>query len=158
MKAEPLTESGILLSQGTRLDGQGESMARRRYQRGYLYSRGKKTSVWIGRWREDVMRSDGSIQRIKRSIVIGTRTEIPTRRLAERRFETVLSRVNSPSYRPGRVATFAEFAERWRTEVLIYRKPSGARAADLFDFEVRTWVPEQPGPAGVRTPLPDSPL
>ena len=76
------------------------------------------------------MRSDGSIQRIKRSIVIGTRTDIPTRRLAERRFETMLSRVNSPSYRPGRVATFAEFAERWRTEVLIHRKPSGARAAE----------------------------
>src|SRR6202022_4660748 len=73
MKAEPLTESGILLSQRQRLDGQGESMARRRYQRGYLYLRGKKTSAWIGRWREDVMRSDGSIQRIKRSIVIGTR-------------------------------------------------------------------------------------
>lgn len=105
-------------------------MARRRYQRGYLYLRGKKTSVWIGRWREDVMRSDGSIQRIKRSIVIGMRTDIPTRRLAERRFETILSRVNSPSYRPGRVATFAEFAERWRTEVLIHRKPSGARAAE----------------------------
>jgi len=105
-------------------------MARRRYQRGYLYLRGKKTPVWIGRWREDVMRTDGSIQRIKRSIVIGTRTEIPTRRLAERRFETMLSRVNSPSYRPGRVATFAEFADRWRTEVLIHRKPSGARAAE----------------------------
>ena len=105
-------------------------MARRRYQRGYLYLRGKKTSVWVGRWREDVMRSDGLVQRIRRSFVIGTRTEIPTRRLAERRFETMLSRVNSPSYRPGRVATFAEFADRWRTEVLIHRKPSGARAAE----------------------------
>lgn len=105
-------------------------MARRRYQRGYLYLRGKKTSVWIGRWREDVMRSDGSVQRIRRSIVIGTRTEFPTRRLAERRFDTMLSRVNAPSYRPGRIATFAEFAERWRTEVLIHRKPSGARAAE----------------------------
>jgi integrase len=130
MKAEPLTKSVILLSQGQRLDGQGESMARRRYQRGYLYLRGKKTSVWVGRWREDVMRSDGLVQRIRRSFVIGTRTEIPTRRLAERRFETMLSRVNSPRYRPGRVATFAEFADRWRTEVLIHRKPSGARAAE----------------------------
>ena len=105
-------------------------MARRRYQRRYLYLRGKKTSAWIGRWREDVMRSDGSVQRIRRSIVIGTRTEFPTRRLAEPRFDTMLSRVNSPSYRPGRVSTFAEFAERWRTEVLIHRKPSGARAAE----------------------------
>ena len=28
----------------------------------------------------------------------------------------------------------------------------------LLDFQVGTRVPEQPGPAGVRTPLPDSPL
>jgi integrase len=42
----------------------------------------------------------------------------------------MLSCVNAPSYRPGRIATLAEFAERWRTEVLIHRKPSGVRAAE----------------------------
>lgn len=68
-------------------------MARRRYQRGYLYLRGRKTSVWVGRWREDVMRSDGSVQRIRRSLVIGTRADFPTRRLAERQFETLLARI-----------------------------------------------------------------
>ncbi len=105
-------------------------MARRRYQRGYLFSRGRRASVWVGRWREDVIRSDGSVKRIKRSVVIGTKTEFPTRRLAERRFETLLARINAPSYRPGRIATLAEFAERWRTEVLIHRKPSSIKAAD----------------------------
>jgi integrase len=105
-------------------------MARRRYQRGYLYLRGRRTSVWVGRWREDVMRSDGSVQRIRRSFVIGTRTEFPTRRLAERQFETLLARINAPSYRPGRVASLAEFADRWRREVLIHHKPSSIKAAN----------------------------
>jgi integrase len=120
----------MLLSQGQRLDGQGESMARRRYQRGYLYLRGRKTSVWVGRWREDVMRSDGSVQRIRRSLVIGTRADFPTRRLAERQFETQLARINAPSYRPGRIASLAEFADRWRREVLIHHKPSSIKAAN----------------------------
>jgi integrase len=120
----------MLLSQGQRLDGQGESMARRRYQRGYLYLRGRRTSVWAGRWREDVMRSDGSVRRIRRSFVIGTRADFPTRRLAERQFETLLARFNAPSYRPGRIATLAEFADRWRREVLIHHKPSSIKAAN----------------------------
>ena len=105
-------------------------MARRRYQRGYLYFRGRRTSVWVGRWREDVMRSDGSVQRIRRSLVIGTRTDFPTRRLAERQFEALLARINAPSYRPGRIANLAEFADRWRREVLIHHKPSSIKAAN----------------------------
>ena len=105
-------------------------MARRRYQRGYLYLRGRRTSVWVGRWREDVMRSDGSVQRIRRSLVIGTRADFPTRRLAERQFETLLARINAPSYRPGRIASLAEFADRWRREVLIHHKPSSIKAAN----------------------------
>jgi len=120
----------MLLSQGQRLDGQGESMARRRYQRGYLYLRGRRSSVWVGRWREDVMRSDGSVRRIRRSLVIGTRADFPTRRLAERQFETLLARINAPSYRPGRIASLAEFADRWRREVLIHHKPSSIKAAN----------------------------
>src|SRR5437667_11758832 len=39
--------------------------------------------------------------------------------------EDVLDNV---SYRPGRAATFAEFIERWRAEVLPTQKPSSARA------------------------------
>ena len=105
-------------------------MARRRYQRGYLYLRGRRTSVWVGRWREDVMRSDGSVQRIRRSLVIGTRADFPTRRLAERQFETLLARINAASYRPGRIASLAEFADRWRREVLIHHKPSSIKAAN----------------------------
>src|SRR5712692_1132174 len=127
---ERLTTSAIIHVQGQRLHGPGESMARRRYQRGYLFLRGMRISVWVGRWREDVIRAGGFVGRIKRSVVIGTKTEFPTRRLAERQFETLLARINAPSYRPGRIASLAEFADRWRREVLIHHKPSSIKAAN----------------------------
>ncbi|MGC2828321.1 MAG: site-specific integrase [Candidatus Acidiferrum sp.] len=104
-------------------------MARRRYQNGCVFLRGKNP-VWVGRYREDVIGPDGHPVRVLKSIVLGTKRELPTKRLAERRMDTELSRVNSPAYRPGRVATLEEFAERWRREVLSKRKSSTIHAAE----------------------------
>jgi hypothetical protein len=90
-------------------------MARRRYQFGrvlLVLLRGKKCQKWIGRWREDVIEPDGSTRRIERSAVLGTRDQIPTARLARRCLDLILANVNSPDYRPYRVATLAEFSER----------------------------------------------
>ncbi len=108
---------------------EGSSMARRRYQNGCLFLRGKNP-VWVGRYREDEIGPDGHPVRVLKSIVLGTKRELPTKRLAERRMESELSRVNSPAYRPGRVATLEEFAERWRREVLSKRKSSTIHAAE----------------------------
>lgn len=104
-------------------------MARRRYQTGWVFLRGKNPPKWIGRYREDTLGQDGIVRRVKNSIVLGTKAELPTKRLAQRRLELILARINAPEYRPGRVATVAEFAERWKTEVLAQRKPSTIRAA-----------------------------
>lgn len=104
-------------------------MARRRFQTGCVFLRGKNP-VWVGRYREDVISPDGHPIRVLKSIVLGTKKELPTKRLAERRMEMDLARINSPSYRPGRVATLEEFAERWRREVLSKRKPSTIHAAE----------------------------
>jgi len=81
-------------------------MARRRYQFGRVLLRGKKCQKWIGRWREDVIEPDGSTRRIERSAVLGTRDEIPTARLARRCLDLILANINSPDYRPGRVASW----------------------------------------------------
>ncbi len=67
---------------------------------------------------------------MKPSVVLGTKTEIPTLRLARRRLDAVLARINAADYRPGRVATVAEFAERWKEEVLVHHKPSTVKAAE----------------------------
>lgn len=106
------------------------SMARTRYQKGCVFLRGKN-AVWIGRYREDVVLSDEEAPvRVLKSIVLGTKGELPTKRLAERKLESVLFRINSVSYRPGRIATIGDFAETWKREVLSKRKPSTIHAAE----------------------------
>jgi hypothetical protein len=44
-----LTAGAIIVGEGQRFDGQGESMARRRYQKGRVVLRGKAHPVWVGR-------------------------------------------------------------------------------------------------------------
>ena len=103
-------------------------MARKRYQHGRVFLKGKKKEKWVGRYREDVADITGTTKRIRRSVILGTKRELPTKRLAERRLAAVLARINCLDYRPGRAATFGEFIERWKTEVLTTQKPSSARA------------------------------
>src|SRR5215471_170283 len=109
--------------------GKGGSMARKRFQRGSVYLCGK-TPMWYGRYREDVVGEDGERKRIRRNVLLGSKKEYPTQRLAERALDRLLFRINDPSYRPSRVATVAEFAERWKEQVLSQRKPSTRKAAE----------------------------
>jgi integrase len=85
---------------------------------------------WYGRYRESVIGLDGREVRIRRSTLLGSKDEFPTKRLAERRLEILLAPINSLTYRPGRIATVAEFAERWKQEVLCKRKASTIHAAE----------------------------
>ena len=100
------------------------SMARRRYQKGSLFLRGKREKVWVGRWLEDEIHLDGSVHRRHRSEVLGSIKDYPTKRLAHRALEHRLAEVNSVTYRPKHTITFEEFAERWKQSVLPQHKPS----------------------------------
>jgi integrase len=104
-------------------------MAQRRYQKGRVFLRGKREPVWVGRWREDRALENGGVERIEKATILGTGRELKTKRLAQRRLDLILCRINAPEYRPGRVASIAEFAEKWQAEILIHRKPSTVRAA-----------------------------
>jgi integrase len=108
--------------------GKENSMARKRYQTGRVFLKGKNEEKWVGRYREDVVEVTGTTRRVRRSVILGTKRELPTKRLAERRLAAILSRINCLDYRPGRAATFGEFIERWKTEVLTTQKPSSVRA------------------------------
>jgi integrase len=108
---------------------EGGSMARRRFQKDRIFLRGKKTPVWVRRWREDVIGEDGKVRRVERSEILASKRELPTKRLAERVLEERMGRINSPGYRPVRIGTVEEFSERWTAEVLSQYKPSTVRAA-----------------------------
>jgi integrase len=103
-------------------------MARKRYQQGSVYLVGKNKDKWVGRYREDVIGIEGDTRRVRREVILGNKRDLPTKRLAQRRMDAVLARVNGLDYRPGRVATFEEFVERWKVEVLITQQLSSIRA------------------------------
>src|SRR5258706_11726373 len=109
--------------------GLGGDLARRRYQKGSIFF-SKKRQEWLGRYREDTIRPDGTIIRTRPQIVLGTKRELPTQRLAARKLDEILSRINHVAYQPTRIATVGEFAVRWREEVLAKRKPSTVRSAN----------------------------
>lgn len=101
----------------------GGQMARRRYQRGGLRLVGGR---WKLEWREDVVLPSGSVARRRRAETLGTIEELPTERMARRAADAVLARagINALDYKPGRVATFGDFAELWERDVLALQKPS----------------------------------
>jgi integrase len=129
---QPEPETLMLRAQGQAANERGGSLARRRYQRGMLIhkrktdSQGrvdKERSVWIGRWREDEIR-EGGVYRVRKCEVLGSLAEFATRKLALRELERRVSSINDPGYRARPVAKFRDFAERWKSTVLIQHKPS----------------------------------
>ena len=138
MVATPQFESRLAASEGTiRAEGyiadeQGESLARKRYQRGTLILKEKRDehdridkerSFWIGRWREDEIRGE-KVHRARTWQELGSLASLPSRRLALRELEKQIASINDPGYRARPIATFAEFAKRWESIVLVQHKPS----------------------------------
>jgi len=103
-----------------------EKMVRRRFQRGSVLLRGKRKQKWVGRWREDVINSQGQLVRINRKEVFGTKSDFPTKKLAMRELEVRIAPINSVNYRALRTAAFAEFAEIWKNNVLTQHKTINA--------------------------------
>jgi integrase len=117
------TKCARLPAQGQRIGERGGNLARRRFQKGRVFLRGKKNPVWVGRWREDVIEA-GRVHRVERSEVLGLKSDYPTKRLALRELEKRLVVVNDPRTRARPTATFQEFASRWESLVLTQHKPS----------------------------------
>src|SRR5690348_861157 len=117
------------------------SMARRRYQTGRVFIRGKKNPVYIGRYRDDVIGPDGKTRRIERSVILGSVSELKTEKNARRAFEPFLAGVNSVDYRPRRFANIGEFSEGWEREVLQHHNPSSIKAAQShLRTYIRPWL------------------
>jgi integrase len=95
-------------------------MARnRRFQHGSLFKRGTRTKVWVARWWEDVIGTEGKSERVRRSEALGSVADIPTRRQAERILSDRLRSINSGDYRPQSSCTLSDFVHRtWFPEVL----------------------------------------
>ncbi len=84
-------------------------MARRRYQTGCLFVRGKRRKMWVARWREDVIKPNGSLGRVIRSEVLGPVSEL-SKREAHKLLESRLRPLNEGRHQPQSTISFAAFA------------------------------------------------
>jgi integrase len=108
----------------------GESVARRRYQRGSAY-KNKPGTVWLGMYSEYVLDSHGVEKRARRQVVLGpvrkTDGTQMTKREAQRLLQPYVDRVNLSLSEPAREhksATFEAFAQIWERDYLCLSKPS----------------------------------
>ncbi len=94
-------------------------MARRSFQQGSLFQRGTRRKLWVARWWEDVMQADGALGRLRRSEIVGTVAELPTRRKAMQVLSQKLMAINSGEARPHSIRTFEDFAKNdWMPVIL----------------------------------------
>src|ERR1700737_1637427 len=97
----------------------GGTMVRRGFQQGMLFQRGTRRKLWVARWWEDVIRPDGALGRLRRSEVIGTVAEYPTRRQAMQLLSQKLRALNSGDARPQSTQTFADLVKNdWMPVIL----------------------------------------
>ena len=92
-------------------------MALRRYQNGYLVVRGKGShKKWVARWRQDIVRTDGTVERRNRSQVLGRVEDISSREA--RRLLASLLKDGEQVQKEQAAMTFGEFARKWEDTVL----------------------------------------
>ncbi len=110
----------------------GGRMSRRRcHQEGSLFKRGTRKKVWVARWWEEAIGSENKIERIRRSEVLGTIAEIPTKREAQQLLDDLLRRTNSGEHRPQAILTFKSFVEdRWKPDLYPTLKFSSRKFYD----------------------------
>jgi integrase len=95
-----------------------ESVARPRWQQGWLFQRGKRKVVWVARYREDVIAEDGTRRRRIRSVVVGPVREV-SKRQAQRKLSELLAAINQGTHKPEVMITFERFVlERFEPNIL----------------------------------------
>jgi len=108
----------------------GDSVARRRYQRGSVYQNKAKT-VWLGNYTEYVLDSDGQEKRVRHELVLGPIRRADriamSKREAQRALQPYVDRVNSSLSAPAREhksTTLDAFVQIWDRDYLSLSKPS----------------------------------
>ena len=105
-------------------------MARRRFQCGCIFLRGK-CPVWVARMRKYTTQLDGKSRAQHLSVVLGSLRDLPTERAARRRLDPLLTNINSLAARPLRVATVSDFADHWARAFVAHLKPSTQRVTSV---------------------------
>ena len=117
----------LTTAEARRATEKGHSVARPRWQRGWLFKRGKRNPVWVGRFREDALSDDCSRVRRQKSVILGFVREL-SKREALRRLSERLALINQGRHKPELLATFERFVlDRWEPNILPMLRFSTAR-------------------------------
>jgi integrase len=109
-----------------------------RYQDGCLFIRGKKRKVWVARWRQDVIATDGTVQRVLRSEVLGPVSEIAGRREARVLLNNRLASINSGQRGAEATMTFGIFvAKQFMPDILPTLKYA---TREIYTFLLRKHI------------------
>jgi integrase len=117
----------LTAAEARRATEKGNSVARPRWQRGWLFKRGKKNPVWVCRFREDGIAENGLRIRRQRSVVLGPVRELSKREALSRVSDRV-AQINQGRHKPELLSTFERFVlERWEPNILPMLRFSTAR-------------------------------
>jgi integrase len=96
-------------------------LLRRRFQKGHLFSRGKRQKVWVGRYLEPIL-DNGKIRTVLRSKVIGPCKDM-SKSAARTTLQGWLRPLNEGVHIPIETAGFQEFYGKWERDLLpTYRE------------------------------------
>jgi integrase len=85
--------------------------------------------MWVARWREDVIRPDGTLGRVLRSEVLGPVSEIRSQREARQLLQSRIAPINQGRHKPQSTMTFGAFVEeQFQTAVMPTLKFSTRRS------------------------------
>jgi integrase len=112
-------------------------MARPRYQDGSLFIRGERIKVWAARWREDVIREDGTLHRTQPTVVLGALSEL-SRREARSLLQKRVTEINQGRHRARPMMTLEKFStDHWEAGALLALKPSSIR---IYKFNLDKYI------------------
>lgn len=119
VKAVDTTNCATLApAEGRRATESEKTVARPRWQSGFIRKRGKRKPVWVGCYREDRIAEDGSRIRVQRSVVLGSVGDLGKRE-AQRRLSERLAAINQGRHKPEVMISFERFvAERFEPNIL----------------------------------------
>jgi integrase len=95
----------------------GGKLARKKhFQHGSLFKRGKRNKVWVARFREPIPGPNGETVFVRRSEILGSVADLPTKREAETLLSDRLRRLNSADYHPRSCCSFRSFIQEWEAQ------------------------------------------
>jgi integrase len=111
-------------------------MARPRHQKGSLVVRGKPKR-YVLRWREDVVKPDGTIERIQHAETIGFVTQIKKQQALEI-LQARVSAVSQQRLRPRVIMTLSEFVTaEWKPNAALALKKSSMR---IYSYQLEKHI------------------